>query len=87
MERSIVIREIDETTAEWLDQEATRRGQSVEEVALDLLRQGIEHAQLVTYHDLDALAGTWGEEDETEFLQAVKALRKTDEELWTSQES
>ena len=82
MDRSIMIRQVDETTAAWLDKEATRRGQSVEAVALDLLRRGIEQAQLPTYHDLDALAGTWSDQETAEFLKAIARLNEVDEELW-----
>ncbi|MBS3025689.1 MAG: hypothetical protein HCA25_00945 [Dolichospermum sp. DET50] len=34
------------------------------------------------YHDLDYLAGTWGEEDETEFLANTKQFNEVDNNLW-----
>jgi hypothetical protein len=41
-----------------------------------------QKAQLSQYHDLDALAGTWSEEDAAEFDQATVSFRQIDEELW-----
>jgi hypothetical protein len=35
-----------------------------------------------SYHDLDYLAGTWGEEDETEFLANTKQFNEVDNNLW-----
>ena len=34
------------------------------------------------YHDLDYLAGTWTEEEDREFLQAVEHFNTIDEGLW-----
>jgi hypothetical protein len=33
-------------------------------------------------HDLDALAGTWSDDDAAEFDAALEELRRTDPELW-----
>jgi hypothetical protein len=59
----------------WLTEEAGRRGVSVESIAGQLLQRGLEwercRAGLPTYHDLDALAGTWSEDDAAAFLHAV----------------
>lgn len=33
-------------------------------------------------HDLDALAGTWGDDDAAEFNRALEEMRRTDPELW-----
>lgn len=38
--------------------------------------------QITTYHDLDFLAGTWTEDDETEFLSNTNDFNKIDQNLW-----
>src|SRR5215813_12438593 len=64
---SSTLPEVDDATATWLVAEAGRRGISVERVAGLLLRCGVEwerrRAALPAYHDLDALAGTWSEDE------------------------
>jgi len=42
----------------------------------------LEKKQFKTYHDLDHLAGTWTEEEYTEFTNATADFGKIDEELW-----
>ncbi len=34
------------------------------------------------YHDLNYLAGTWTEEDETEFLLNTQKFQEIDQQLW-----
>ncbi len=86
MPRSITIQDVDDDTATWLVEEAGRLGVSVETVAGRLLRRGLEwerrQAELPTYHDLDALAGTWREDEATAFLQATADLEKVNQALW-----
>jgi hypothetical protein len=86
MPRSITIPDVDDTTATWLVEEAGRRGMSVEMVAGLLLRRGLEwerrRAELPAYHDLDALAGTWSEDEAVAFLQAVADFEQVDPSLW-----
>jgi hypothetical protein len=86
MPESITISELDEATANWIDQEARRRGANKETVALNLIRKGIQcerdHIALQTYDDLDSLAGTWSEEQGNEFLGATREFDQVDEKLW-----
>ena len=86
MPRSIMIPDVDDTTATWLVEEAGRRGMSVEMVAGLLLRRGVEwerrRAELPAYHDLDALAGSWGEDEAAAFLQTVADFEQVDPSLW-----
>jgi hypothetical protein len=84
MSTPIVIDDIDEATVEWINQEAERRGVSTERFVLQLIRKAIffERSQLQTYHDLDALAGTWSEEQENEFLNVLADFEQVDEKLW-----
>lgn len=86
MSAPITIQDLDEATAAWISEEASRRGVSVETIILQLIQKGIhleqEQAQLPTYHDLDSLAGTWSEEQENEFLNALTDFEQMDEKLW-----
>jgi len=86
MPRSITIEDVDDATASWLMEEAGRRGVSVESVAGQLLQRGLEwerrRAALPTYDDLDALAGTWSEDEAAAFLQAVAMFEHVDPLLW-----
>lgn len=86
MPKSITIHDVDEATANWLTEEAERQRTSVERVAGQLLRRALEwerrQAELPTYHDLDALAGTWNEDEATAFLQAIADFEHVDAALW-----
>ena len=85
MPKSITIHDVDDATANWLTKEVARRGTSVERVASQLLRRALERErgqdELPTYHDLDALAGTWSEDDATAFLEAITDFEQVDTEL------
>jgi hypothetical protein len=48
-----------------------QRGLSVEEIVLELIHLGIKSAQLDTYHDLDALAGTWSDKEADDFMRVI----------------
>ena len=86
MPRAITISDVDDPTATWLVEEAGRRGMSVERVAGLLLRRGVEweqrRAALPAYHDLEALAGTWSEDEANAFLHAVADFEQVDPTLW-----
>ena len=81
MGTDITIEKLD-AAMEWLGQEAARVGVPVETVVRQLIYRGVEaERQKVDrerHHDLDALAGTWSEEDEAEFVQAVEAFNQMD---------
>jgi hypothetical protein len=38
--------------------------------------------QKLPYHDLDYLAGTWNQKDETEFIDNTRQFTKIDQNLW-----
>ena len=45
MERTIVLDNLDDKSATWIEQEAERKGLPQEQVVLDLIRQAIKDAQ------------------------------------------
>ena len=86
---------MEQLTVRGFDKELERRmlslarseGLSLNRVALRLMRRGaglIEPGQSRnTIGDaLDSLAGTWTEEEEQEFLEAIKPFAAVDEEFW-----
>jgi len=58
---------------------------TIEVLILELIRKGIsmeqESSQLQVYHDLDSLAGTWSDEQASEFLNAIADFEQVDEKL------
>ena len=86
MPRSIMIDDVNDAIASWLVEEARRQGISMERVAGQLLQRGLEwerrRAALPTFHDLDALAGTWSEDEAAAFLQGIAYFEKVDHSLW-----
>ncbi len=86
MPKSITIHDVDDAIANWLVEESQRRGMTVEMVAGLRRRRGLEterrQAELPTYHDLDALAGTWSEDEAMAFSQATKDFEQVDPGLW-----
>ena len=86
MNEPITIQHLDDATAEWIEEQATQRGTDKETVVLQLIQRGLDLEQKKTalpkYHDLDTLAGTWSEQEATEFDRTTASLRQVDEELW-----
>jgi hypothetical protein len=86
MNEPITINHLDDAAAEWIEEQAAQRGLDKEAIILQLIHRGIDReqkkAELPRYHDLDALAGTWSEEEAAEFERATASLRQVDEELW-----
>lgn len=82
---TMTLRGIDESLAQTLKELARNQGVSLNSLALRLIREaaGIDkRKRTLVHHDLDTLAGTWLEEDESEFLNATRALKAIDEEIW-----
>jgi hypothetical protein len=86
MNVSITIQDLDEATVAWIHEEAKRRGMSVDMFVLQLIQKGIglerKSSEPPIYNDLDSLAGTWSDEEATEFLNAIADFNKVDENLW-----
>ena len=83
MPKTITIRNLDESSATWIAQEAARRGIEEEAVLKELIHQRIEHGKgLPVYRNLDHLAGTWTAEEAEEFRKATEPFSRVDEDLW-----
>ncbi len=81
----LTIRSIGSRLRAALEQEATRRGQSLNKTVLALLAERLglaESATPIEYDDLDELAGTWSRSEGTRFDQALHAQRQVDAKLW-----
>ncbi|HZK82609.1 MAG TPA: hypothetical protein VFC46_16110 [Humisphaera sp.] len=81
MERSLTIDGLDPDTFRRLESEAHRRGIAVAVLAGNLLRQLVE-SDAAIHHDLDALAGTWSDDEVIAFECATAQMRQVDTELW-----
>jgi hypothetical protein len=87
MGATITITDLDPVTLQRLESEARRRGVDVATVAGELLRAAAPPvvapaANGQTFHELDALAGTWSEEDAKSFGAAVADFERVDGDLW-----
>jgi hypothetical protein len=81
----LTIRSVGSRLRAALEQEAARRGQSLNKTVLTLLseRLGLEEsATPAQYDDLDELAGTWSKSEANRFDEALHAQRQVDAKLW-----
>lgn len=86
MEVSLKIDNLDAQVVEYLRTEADRRGVDIGVVVNELLRSGLHGIARTdpdkTHHDLDALAGTWSDQEAESILSAVAEFRQIDEAVW-----
>lgn len=66
---------------------AESEGLSLNQAALKLLRRGAglgegQEGRARVGRSLDALAGTWTEKEEREFLRSLEPFKSIDESLW-----
>jgi hypothetical protein len=84
--KTMSIRGIEREVAERLESEARWRGISINAHVLQLLRQGVgltsQRSRRPMYHDLDALAGTWSEQEAAAFEEPLAAFEQIDDALW-----
>lgn len=75
------IRNVPETVDRELRERARRKGISLNEAAMQALRQGLGLAEPdVVYDDLDDLIGTWKRDDE--FDRAIAEQDTVDTDAW-----
>lgn len=85
--KQLTIRGFDEELERRLRELARREGISLNQAALRLMRGGAgiggsKDRRDVVGDSLDALAGTWTEEEEQEFLSSIDLCEEIDEALW-----
>ena len=81
--RAMTLRSVPPPIERLIREKAAREGTSVNRAAIRLLEQhlGVPAGERL-HHDLDALAGSWQEEEAEAFDRALSAQRRIDPELW-----
>jgi plasmid stability protein len=82
---TMTLRGIDDTMTKILKESAAKEGMSVNAFVLNTLKNVLnmgKKRRTAEYNDLDTLAGTWGEEDVTEFEKNTAAFEVVDDALW-----
>ncbi len=79
--KALTIRNLPPAVAEALEREKVRRGVSVNQTVIDLLRQGLG-VGVPRSNGLGALAGRWTDEELQRFEEAVAPFGDPDPELW-----
>jgi hypothetical protein len=83
----LTIRGFDKDLQDALRRLAESESISLNRAALELMRRGAglgpnAQASQRIGHSLDHLMGTWSEDEEREFLEAIEPFGQIDEELW-----
>lgn len=82
----VTLRNLSPELTRIIRRRATEQRTSITKAVTGLLEEatGIRptNSRRVLYHDLDALAGTWTNEDATAFEENLGRLRQVDPELW-----
>lgn len=83
--KALTIRNVDPRLARALERETARRGTSLNETVLDLLRGslGVDPATRRRSNGLRSLAGKWSERELEEFETRVAMFGGVDAELWS----
>jgi plasmid stability protein len=77
----MTIRKIPDRVDQRLRDRAKREGKSLNRIAIEALERGLGlSSEVIEYHDLDDLAGTWIED--AEFDKALEEMHRVDPELW-----
>lgn len=77
----LTIRNVPADVAIALDQEKRRRGSSLNQTVIELLRQGLG-AGTTRSNGLASLAGAWTADEVRRFEEAVEPFDGVDEEIW-----
>ena len=77
----LTVRNLPKEVAAALDREKRRRGTSLNQTVVDLLRLSLGVAR-VRSNGLHRMAGTWTEPEHREFLSRVQVFETIDADLW-----
>jgi plasmid stability protein len=78
---NLTVRNLPEEVSAALEREKRRRGTSLNQTVIDLLRQSLG-VPGTRNNGLARLAGTWTEADQQEFLSSIHSLNEIDPDLW-----
>jgi plasmid stability protein len=79
--KNLTVRNLPQDVADALEQEKQRRGASLNQTVIDLLKQGLG-VPGTRSNGLARLAGRWSEEEHEEFRRAVAPFEDVDADLW-----
>jgi hypothetical protein len=77
----LIVRKLPSELAQALDREKRRRGISLNQTVIDLLRQSLG-VNVTRSNGAGGLAGTWAEAEHEEFLAAIRCFEEIDPDLW-----
>jgi plasmid stability protein len=77
----LTVRNVPDELAAALQREKRRRGTSLNQTVIDLLRQSLG-VQGMRSNGVRKLAGTWTAVEHREFLSAIPIFEEIDRELW-----
>lgn len=80
--KHLTVRNVPEDLARALIAERRRKGESLNQTIIELLRRALGVDAGAYDNGLGALAGTWSEEDHAAFEEATKCFEVIDEDLW-----
>jgi hypothetical protein len=79
---AISVRGLDEAQLRNLKAQARRQGVSLNRLVLQRITEAVP-GQNQSHDDLDALSGTWTQEDAKAFGAAIAPLEQIDPDLWS----
>lgn len=79
--KHLTVRNVPAPVAEALQRERRRRGRSLNQTVIELLRQGLG-VGAPRSNGLGRMAGSWSQAEVEEFERAVKPFEEIDRELW-----
>lgn len=79
--KTLTVRNVPPELGSALDAEKRRRGQSLNQTVIDLLKQSLGVGRRRS-NGLARFGGDWIEEEYREFKEATKVFEEVDEEIW-----
>jgi hypothetical protein len=84
--KAVTLRNLPPELARVIRQKARDKGTSVNKAVISLLEEAVgeggKKRSKLLYHDLDALVGSWTEDEAATFEQALAVQRAIDPDLW-----
>ena len=80
--KQLSIRNVNPQLAAALEAERRARDLSLNETVLDLLRRALGLVDVPYDNGLEALSGSWSDDDHSEFTTAIATFDEIDKNLW-----